>query len=74
MRNIPEKMEIDPKDYDSLREFKRAVYEEYGAGSWMDDILLKIYYHRTHDLELPDYIEKYIKTDVDRRVQKVKAP
>lgn len=50
-------MKVDPNDYEILSRFKEAVYDEHGAGSWLDDAKLEIVWREAHNKEIPDYLK-----------------
>lgn len=52
--------DLDPEDYPTSTAFKTAVYDEAGAGTWLDDIKLEIVWRRAHGEELEDYMEPLI--------------
>lgn len=59
--SIPD--DIDPADYESVSAFKAAVYDEGGAGTWLDDMKLEIVYRDAHDIELEDHHKKLVTDD-----------
>lgn len=54
---------VDPNDHVTLTGFKHAVYNEAGAGSWLDDMKLEIVWREAHDKTMPDYLDPLLGGD-----------
>lgn len=47
----------DPADFTTLTAFKHAVYDDGGAGTWLDDAKLEIVWREAHDEPIPDHLQ-----------------
>lgn len=54
---------IDPADYETVAAFKHAVYDEAGAGTWLDDAKLEVVWRDEHDRHIPNYLQPLLQTD-----------
>lgn len=52
---------IDPAEYDTLSQFKHAVYDEHGTGSWIADAKLEVIWREAHDKGIPDHLQPLLK-------------
>jgi len=50
----------DPEQFDTVSDFKCAVYGENGASNWMTDLKLSIIYREAHGIPLEPYMEKVV--------------
>lgn len=48
---------VDPEDHPTRAGFKRAVYDERGPGSWLDDMRLEVVHREAHGDPIPHYLE-----------------
>lgn len=48
---------VDPAAFSVLASFKAAVYDEAGAGTWLDDMKLELVWRETHDEPIPDHLK-----------------
>jgi len=54
---------IDAREHSTLSGFKAAVYDEVGAGSWIDDMKLEVLWREAHNEEIPEYLQPLLKDD-----------